>query len=122
MYNTNYKQIIRGEDDFTCVMEIIGHNGIIYTPEDFMQAIIFIYTTDKDVNIECTTENGKITISENGQYYIQIDAAEMEVLDYGQIRYKFLYQILHNKQPNHTFEGTEYGGVDTYLVNEIINQ
>jgi hypothetical protein len=45
----------------------------------------------------------------------------MEIFDYGQIRYKFKYEILHNKQPNHTLEGVDFGGVDTYLVSEIIN-
>jgi hypothetical protein len=121
MFNTNRKQIIRGQDDFNCVVDIFGHNGIEYTPEDFMTCVFYIYTTDKDVNIECTTANGKLTISANGQYFIQLEASELEILEYGQIRYKFRYEILHNKQPNHTLEGVDWGGADTYLVNEIIN-
>jgi hypothetical protein len=121
MYNTNYKQIIRGQDDFTCIVDITGHNGLVYMPEDFMTCVFRIYTKDKDTYIECTTDNNRLTVSSNGQYYIQIDAADLEVLDYGQLRWKLNYEILHNKQPNHTLEGTDYGGVDTYLVNEIIN-
>jgi hypothetical protein len=120
-FNTNYKAIIRGQDDFNSVVNILAHNGIIYIPNDFMTCIFHIYTTDKDVYIECTTDNGRLTVSSNGQYYIQIDAADMEVLSFGQLRWKLTYEILHNKQPNHVLEGTEYGGVDTYLVSEIIN-
>jgi hypothetical protein len=121
MINTNYKRIIRGTDDFICTVTIEGHNHLIYIPDDFMKCIFYIYTTDKSVNIECTQDNGRLTVSTNGQYYIRIDAAEMEPLDYGQIRYKLVYELLHNKQPDHTFSGTDYGGSDTYLVNEIIN-
>jgi hypothetical protein len=86
-----------------------------------MTCIFYIYTTDKNTNIECTIDNGRLTVSDNGQYYIQIEALDLEVLDYGQLRWKFYYEILHNKQPNHTLEGTEFGGSDTYLVSEIIN-
>jgi hypothetical protein len=99
------------------VVNITGHNGIWYVPEDFYTCAFYIYTTDRNNYIECSTANEKLTISDNGQYYIQIDADELEVLDYGQLRYKFLYELIHNKQPNHILEGTDYGGVDTYLIN-----
>jgi hypothetical protein len=100
---------------------IEGHNHLIYVPEDFKKCEFYIYTSDKNAALKCTQENGRLTVSSNGQYFIQIDAVELEVLDYGQIRYKLIYEILHNKQPNHILEGTDYGGVDTWLVNEIIN-
>jgi hypothetical protein len=80
-----------------------------------------VYTTNKNINIECSSENGRLIISSNGQYYIAIDAADLEVLDFGQLRYKLVYEILHNAQPDHTLQGTDYGGVDTWLVSEIIN-
>jgi hypothetical protein len=120
-YNSNYKAIIRGKNDFNAFINILAHNGLIYIPDDFMTCIFNIYTTDKNTYIECTTANGRLTVSTNGQYYIQIDAADMQELDYGQLRWKMTYEILHNHQPNHVLEGTEYGGVDTYLVSEIIN-
>jgi hypothetical protein len=100
---------------------IEGHNHLIYVPEDFRKCVFNIYTTDKNTFVECTQDNERLTVSSNGQYYIQIDADELNNLDYGQIRYKLVYEILHNKQPNHVLEGTDYGGVDTYLVSEIIN-
>jgi hypothetical protein len=121
MFNSNYKRIIRGQDDFNCAVFIEGHNNLIYVPGDFMKCVFNIYTTDKNTHIECTQDNGKLTVSPNGQYFIQIDAAELNILDFGQIRYKLIYELLHNKQPDHTLQGTDYGGTDTYLVNEIIN-
>jgi hypothetical protein len=86
-----------------------------------MTCIFHIYTSNKNTYIVCTIDNGRLTVSTNGQYYIQIDAADLQELDYGQLRWKMTYEILHNQQPNHVLEGTEYGGVDTYLVSEIIN-
>jgi hypothetical protein len=121
MYNTNYKRIIRGEDDFLCTVEIIGHNGLVYIPQDFKKFIIYIYTTNRNINIECSEEDGHVMISDNGQYYIVIDRSELEELDYGQIRYKFYYEIQHHKQPDHTLQGSDFGGTDTWLVDEIIN-
>jgi hypothetical protein len=119
--NSNRKQILRGVDDFNCVIEIFGHNYLWYEPDDFYSAIFYIYTTDKNVFIECTQQNGKLTVSENGQYYIQINADELEIFDFGQIRYKFKYELIHNKQTNNMLEGVDFGGVDTYLVSEITN-
>jgi hypothetical protein len=121
MINTNYKRILRGTDDFNSTITIEGHNHLIYDPVDFMTCVFYIYTTDKNVNIECSLDNNRLTVSGNGQYYIHIDAADLEILDFGQLRYKLLYEILHNAEPDHAYTGTDYGGVDTWLVNEITN-
>jgi hypothetical protein len=109
------KKIIKNEQDLFLELIITGHNGVLINPNDFQDINLFIYTTNRLINVLCTFENKRLQLIQ-GRFMVVVEASDLQNLDFGQLRWKLDYSIFDDAYPDNFYNGCEFGGMDLYLT------